>query len=626
MVVPLLNHSQYGFIHLASSTSPLFNAEEYPFLFRNIASSAVFNKAMLALMDSFKWTRVSVIFDSLAFFFRSTGNNFAKLISLTGKDLLSTIPILRRGTAISDLFTVIDSVGSRIGYYSVTVEESAIILCEAFKRRHLWPSYVHVFLDRTVDEILSETVSCTREEMIMAMEGVFTLQYRLSTTNPSALVSRMTYQDYYKEYLNELGRFEAEIGMELQENEYANSLYDQVWAFAIAMNQSLGSTSMVDGSFPTVYERTPELRRVLSHRMRNISFEGVFGPAQEVQTFVDIFQINKGNRTLIGVFNSYNGSVSSTKQLKNIPEDSFRTEPYLVPKSLAALVLVVQSALFIVIVLNTIMLVYLRREPEIKSSSLYISLIILLGCYLLCISPVFYTAYTAFYISNTTVFTMLCNLELWLSINGLSIVFIALFFRLVRIFHIFRSFRSTGKYWSDKYLFLYIFLGNSIAVVLLLLHTATDPLRYTMETVYIISDPPYYLQYAYCSSKLTSFWVILTYGWLGLILTLIVFVAIQTRHIKRKHFKDTKKVSILAFCVCATFSLFIPFSYLLLDVNVLIGGYCFKWLAFFAVPLLCQLFLFVPKVYPILFSSTKKSRNKPYISALIRTALKFTKV
>ena len=414
MVAPLLNHSQYGYIHLASSTSPLFNEKEYPFLFRNIASSAVFNKAMLALMDLFKWTRVSVIFDSMAFYFRSTGNNFAKLISLTDKDLLSTIPILLRGTEISDSFTIINSIGSRIGYYSVTIEESAIILCEAFKRRHLWPSYVHVFLERTVDEILSVTVSCTREEMIMAMEGVFTLQNRLSTTNTLALVSGMTYQDYYKEYLKELHRFEAEIGMELRENEYANSLYDQVWAFALAMNQSLGSTFMANDTFENVYERTPEIRRVLSRRMRNISFYGAtglirFGPAQEVQTLVDIFQINKGNQTLIGVFNSYNESVSSTKQLEDVPEDSFRTEPHLVPTSLAALVLVLQSALFTVIVLNTVMLVYLRKEPEIKSSSLYISLIILLGCYLLCISPVFYTAYTAFYITNTTVFTILCQ-------------------------------------------------------------------------------------------------------------------------------------------------------------------------------------------------------------------------
>ena len=629
MITPLLSHSDYGYVQLAAATSPLFHVKDFPYLFRSIASSAVFNTAVVALMDSFNWTRVSVIYDSTEFYFESTGNHFTTLISLTSnKTLLSTIPILQRDSVISEIFTIIKNSESRIAYYSVTIEESASILCRAFRQHYLWPSYVYIFLERTVEEILSATVSCTREEMIMAMEGMFSFQYRLKTTNNTELVSGMTYQSYYQEYLEELSRFGRETGMSLQENEYANSLYDQVWAFALAMNQSLNST-LSNASFEHTFERTLGLRMLLTEKLRKVAFNGAsgfirFGPKQEVQTFVDIIQVSEGQPTLIGVFNSYNKTISFMKNLEKVPGDSFRTEPYLVPKWLAVIVLIAQSFTFIVITINTVLLIYLRKEPEIKSSSLYISLIILIGCYLLCISPVLYTANTAFYIPDTTVFTLLCNIELWLSINGLSIVFIALLFRLIRIFHVFRSFRSTGKYWSDKYLALYIFLGSCVAVCILTLHTVSDPLQHYENTTYVPSNPPFYHHYNYCSSELFTVWVFLLYSWLGVVLILVLFLAIQTRHIKRKHFKDTKKVSILVFCVCATFATCIPLSHILLAVNVLIGAYCLKWLAFFSVSLLCQLFLFVPKIYPILLSSTRKSRSKPYASALVRSSMSRT--
>lgn len=635
MIVPLLNHSQYGYIHLSASTSPSFrNDYLYPYLFRNIASSAVFNKAMIALMESFNWTRVSAIFDSMTFYFKSTGNDFANLVSSSsGKELLATIPILQTDNSIPRLFSIINGVGSRIGYYSVSVEESARILCEAYQQGYLWPSYVYVFHERTVQDILSVVVSCSRKEMLMAMEGTFTLQYRLKTMNASKiLVSGMTYEAYYQEYLDELRRLSNEVGMKLDENEYANPLYDQVWAFALALNQSL-SNIMVDASFEVAHKATPELRRVLTENLKSLSFEGatgfnMFGTRQEVQTFVDIFQVRKGELHLIGVFNSFNRTLSLNKsKLSDIPEDSFKTEAFLVPTWLSGIVLVAQGILFIATTLNTVLLMYLKKEPEIKSSSFYISLIILAGCYFLCLSPVFYTAYTSFYIPDATAFTILCNLDLWLSINGLSIVFVALLFRLVRVFHVFRTFRSTGKYWADQYLVLYITLACSVAVFLLLVRTATDPLKHRTDTTYVgSSSPPFYLQHAYCSSNLFTLWEILETTWLGLILTLVAFLAIQTRHIKRKHFKDTKKVSILVFCVSATYAACIPLWQILLASDVIIGAYFFKWLAYFVVSLLCQVFLFMPKIYPILVSSTRKSRSKPYASALIRTAVKGTKM
>ena len=283
--------------------------------------------------------------------------------------------------------------------------------------------------------------------------------------------------------------------------------------------------------------------------------------------------------------------------------------------------LTAQAALLILMVTNTLLMVYLRNTVEVKSSSFYISLITLVGCYFVCISSALYAAYSSFYISNTKVFTALCYMDLWLSINGLDLVIVPLLFRLLRIVHVFGSFRTTGKFWSDKFLVLYISLLCFVIVFLLFIWNATNPLRYTLDVTYIRprNHSPYYREYAYCTSDLFGLWTLLTYCWLGLLLVVILLFAIKTRHIKRKNYKDTKKVNAFVFSVSAVLMTFIPLSFILVAVDVLVGAFIFKWLAFFMVPLLCQVFIFMPKIYPGLLSSRRK--KKPSVSALARMAL-----
>ena len=630
-VAPIISHPSYGYVQLASSGSPLLrNNAKLPYIFKVISSTEVFNNAMIAFMDVSNWTTVSVIYNwNAGVYFRSTGSNFDMLVtSNPNKTLMNSIPIFQSETIFSDIFT--DNKASIVRYHSVTVEESANIMCEAYKQKQLWPMYVYVFQSRTIEDLLSN-VSCTREDMLTAIEGVFFLQYRLQTTqNDSNLVSGMSYEDYDRQYQEELWRIGNETRTTLEKNIYANSLYDQVWAFALAMNNSLHKTNLTftNSSFTGAYETTPNLRQKLSQELKEISFQGVtgqmdFDESQTARTFVNIFQVRNGTQVLIGLYNSRNMSISFLDDfdLRGLPGDTLDTEPKLVPWWLGAIVLLAQGALFVIIMLNTILLVYLRKRPEIKSSSLYVSLIILSGCFSLCLSPVFDTAYNAIDIKNAHVFTLLCNLELWFSLNGLDIVIVALLFRLLRIFHVFRSFRTTGKFWSDKYVVTYILMVCSVLVVFLSAWSIFDPLRYSTTTAYVnrVDLPPYILKHAECTSKLTAFWYAISFFWIGLILIIVTFFAVSTRRIKRKHFKDTKKVNAFVFAVCIIlFSLF-PLSYILLAADQLIAGYMFKWLTFFLVSFLCQIFIFMPKIFPLLTAKSKP--EKPHVAALARSLM-----
>ena len=53
----------------------------------------------------------------------------------------------------------------------------------AYRRNYTWPGYVYIIQQQSVGRILPIETSCTKEETLTAMEGVFILDYRRSGFN-----------------------------------------------------------------------------------------------------------------------------------------------------------------------------------------------------------------------------------------------------------------------------------------------------------------------------------------------------------------------------------------------------------------------------------------------------------
>ena len=615
ITVPLLSHPGFGYVQLTSSTSPLLrNTEKFPYLFSVITSSQVYNRAIIAMMTEFNWMKISVAFNSLEIYFRSTGKSFAELIKNTpGVTLLANIPITRSRDQISRLFDGLVRKESRISFLSVSVEESSKILCEAFHRGFLWPGYVYILQEKELLDIISFNEKCSVEEMLLAVEGIFIYEYRLYVRNNTILSSGKSYQSYHKEYLEALDKFAKETGLKLMENEYANSLYDQVLAFALAMNKSMDKIDLkINDSFTNIISLNPSIRHILAEELRSVSFQGasgaiIFDERQEAQTFLDIYQVKNGHKVLIGYFDSYEQEISFVYNFdkQKIPPDSFRRVPYIIPLWLRVPAMIIQGLLLTMLLISTLAFIYWREKPEVKSTSLYISMVILTGCLLMCISPIVNNIFT-----TSVTFTFICNVELWFSLNGFSILMVALLFRLLRIVHVFHSYHSTGKYWSDAFLLLYISLFSCVMVGLLLMWTVADHIHLMTKSVYIPSaHPPFYLEYRYCSCQYIGMWLALCYSWIGLLLICVLFLAIQTRHIKYRHFKDTKKVNAFIYSICIVFTTFISLSHLFEMVNIIIAAYLFRWFSYFTIVLMCQLFLFLPKFVPLLYNYFIRERH-----------------
>jgi gamma-aminobutyric acid type B receptor len=608
----LANHRNIGHVVLAASTSPRHrDVTALPYTFHTIASSSVFNEAMIAIMDVFRWKRVHIVHDSLGFYFVSTILNFVELIrSSEDKVITSRIPIEPQKAFISDAFDIINKDGARIGYFSTTEGESSTLFCEAYNRNFLWPGYVYILQERSLAQILSTPVSCSREQILKAVEGTFLLQYRLFASSGSNLVSGITYEQYHDEYLQQLLTFGHKKRMNLEDNVYANSLYDQVWAFALAANKSLGSVNFFNDTISASnHEKTLRNRAILTNQLKDIEFEGVsgyikFGEGQEVRTSIDIYQVKGGEEVLIGIYDTTNQSVAFFDNFDQevVPKDSFDMYYKLVPTWVGILVAVSDLILFTLLLSITISIILWRNRPEIKSASLPLSLIMLMGCYFLSFSVMLQTVRVVFIITKSFVFTLICNLELWLFINGINITFVTLAVRLFRISHVFRSFHSTGKYWSDKYLILYVCLICSVLVAVLVLWTVVDPLHHVQERSYIATaNPPHYLLRNYCSSNSLGMWVALSLSFTGLVILFVIFLAIQTRHIKRKHFKDTKKVNMFIFSTCIIYAIFLSLWLILFSSKMHTLSYVSKCTAELLGATLCAALLFLPKIIPTFY-------------------------
>ena len=608
-ISPVANHPGIDYIQVTGSTSPLFqNVTAYPRLYHTISSSTIFNKAILRLMDKFGWKRISSIHDNTEIFFLTTADDFVSKVNAD-----STLKLVTRISTslsdISDAFANLNRNGARIVYASLTTPEAANLMCEAYKGGFLWPGYVYVFHEHLLQQILlNQSTTCDQRELTEALEGSFLLQYRLHAEPHDTLVSGWTYEEYHDDYLMRLVEFATATGMQLQNNSYANVLHDEVWAIALALNNSLETLKSLNITL-TDYELGQSIiTDTIASKLKNISFQGAagyieFDSNQEAGSSINIMQVQRGQPVLVGVYNpnENNLTVTDLNLLSTVPVDQFEVVYEVLPQWLMVIIFCICGLAYIMTTVILVLFLYWRNEPEIKATSPYLSLAMFAGCYLLYTAIVFETVHRSFVI-GIEAFTAICNTDIWFGFIGYNLIIGTLFVKLLRINQIFRVFRKTSKLWSDQFLFLGVLLICSGILVILILWTTIDILHLEERRTYIPSaQPPYYRSTRRCTSRNLGIWVITAHAYNGAVILLVMFLAIQTRHIKRSNFKDTKKVNAYIFTVVAINAIAVPLWYIFsyTQVEFEMGAHISSVIAYLSIAILCQLFLFAPKTLPL---------------------------
>ncbi len=551
------------------------------------------------MMRNYLWTNVSLVYDFSDIFFRSTAIDFVEQVRKQ-KDFKLRVFFPIRASGNHEILEDIVRNESRVTYFSVTHKESSDILCDAYRHNYFWPDHVYVFVDDSLEEILVDTGLCTKEEILKASDHVIFLLNKLNNSLESSQ-SEINSENYKRD--RNISGLKVH-GME----DFANVLYDQIWAMSFALNNSIKQ------SFTNSLTLSPALRKNLAKELEKLNFEGVSGKItftenHEVLTKIDFFQILDKKQVYIGEYDPYTNTANVN--ITNAPKGYYEVRHDAIPIWLGVLVALFQALLLITFILTALYMLYHRKAPEIKSTSLMINVIILTGCLMNMASSLFYNLEN-FSESSQTSIAIFCNLESWLFLSGISIILHGLLLRLMRVFIIFYKpdCSNNGKiiYLTDKFLFLYFLLSLLVPFLLQVTWTATDHINQISKVVFVPStSDTHYTEHFYCSSN--AVWLSLYGAWLGAILVILILLAIQTRHIKYNNFKDTKKIGAFVFMMVFVLTTLFPTS-LILQEDVPVGSYVLKSVLTIAIPFSCLLLQYFPKIFPILSTQAESSSLK----------------
>lgn len=415
----------------------------------------------------------------------------------------------------------------------------------------------------------------------LAQQGVIFLrnQYRPDDVN-SLLDSGISYWNYTRIMM----KYSTRDNMPLQPNRYTNRLHDLLLAVALKLNSNYTLKS------------------------NGFTFRGAQGIVKVngngwVQSNINFVQVRGASESCIAIYNifdeihftdySFSEQASLHKsRLRVIGGSKFYTAGLAIEITVGCL-------------LTTVMLILLaifRKEPEVKSTSFTLSLLMFLGCYLTLLYLSLLLHFDQSYDSlDASHLHNLCRSQPWLSGLGipLTLTVAVLLIKMLRMYHIFHRLipGAIGKPCSDLFLMVYVIILLIPNIVIHIVWSAFD--GYSLSVEYMSHFVDIIEVKKQCVCRYFYHWLTVLSAYLALLLLALLIVAVKSRKIRLAHFKDTKKANALVFAT--NVNLFLTLSYWLFLRGIDAENHITHLPLHFghsAFVLLCQVLLFAPKVLP----------------------------
>ena len=622
VISPFAGREGVDMIQLSGSNSPDFlrDKHQYPHLWRFLESATVYADTVISMMDAFQWNKVALVADFENSFLSGIGDGFIKRI-----DSREDLELLYRGnllqlTNIEETVKGILQSRARIIFLSTTAPQTARIYCAASALNMHWPNYVWIMADylvQVIEDEVKEKKYCSLAELRKVTEGSLITYFSLEPDDPSStvLVSNDTYQGYKDKYDEELELVKLDYPNVTIPGEYlyAGIIYDQVWAFAKATHSALPELHSKNYSITEYGFGQPHITTILEKHLKQVDFIGAtgrvsFNDNNEVSNSIKIFQVWNSDNVQVGTFDARNAKPLNIS-IPNPPDDDVTVLTNVLPTPMAITIITMSLLMAIVVTVNLVIMLALRKHVEIRALSPNLSVLVFFGCYLECLTSVLLVIQSWIDEISTNLFTVSCNLVTWIGLLGIYLILATNLLKIARIFRIFNHFGKTGHFWSDYFLAFLVFIICSLPIMLLTAWSLIDPLKYTSLEEYHTEIMPVYIEeFPYCNCSFYALWLGILYVYVAILIIGLIFFAIQTRKINRRDFKDTKKVN--GFVFVTTFIILI----LLITYQVLRSLHQYSYadmslcLLYLAICLICQLFLFMPKVYPAVYMRVKTGR------------------
>ena len=524
-------------------------------------------EALVSFTEQLNWTRIGLISDG------SHYHEFAAELFQTQLlyDFNITVaPYVRLDNNSETIMALqmVQEFETRIIFLSMDAATACSVLEEAQKLDMLWPEYAWIVFDYT------SNFACSFD-----LEGVIFLKQLSINEEPcdescirpeeTAEIVRMTLNTDSVSVLD----IQSKV---LLDSILAVVLADSIEGIDITNTSFIGTTGLVS------------FRDGL--RLSNISV---------VQSFADtVFEVASydSDTKQLATNSTFLASGTGPRGGKMVIFDG-NTVAEIVVISLAS----VLCFAFVTVVL--VLFAVFRKEKEIKAASFSVSLCMFAGCYLLLAhTPVLLVeAQRASSVAIPADLT--CNVLSWLSIIGLpsSVILATLFVKIMRVYAIFQKPLSyKKKFYTDYALLLYIILIVSPALLVLIIWAAADPL---INTDVVIETESELQVLESCTSNNNILWIAILVLYTIALIVAVVVIAFKTTSIRYEHFQDTKATNAFAFLsilliIVSTlyFAFFDTFFELSFAVTFSINTTLYISHILFA--LLCQFFLFIPKVLP----------------------------
>ena len=611
---PVAGHDGFSLIQLSAANSPIFETQNnrFPHLWRFSGSAIVYSDTVVAIMDYFNWTRIGILYNVGSVFHSEIARNLHQKIT-TSKNLTFSFGLQDLGklyieTAISN---IIDT-ETTIVVSLLDEHQTEVLLSETLKRGLVYPRYMWIHIEKLQSYYESSKL---RHEVYNATRGhIYLFVQREPEQNDTILLSGKMYATLRRE-LSEDFTLLKEIYNDSRSSPlgFVNACYDQMWGLVLALNKSLAILKGTNISIDHYTIGQNDITTVIEEQMANLSFQGASGLVEFNQyhgvfTPVEVFWIlEDGKQEHVGIYNPLNPSDFYVHVIASkLPNDSLhrRHELILSPLYLTILMFSLTGGVILFTTIQLIVYLYYREHMVIKATSPYLSLLMFVGCYLICFSTVLHITYNSF-ATSPHAYALLFQISFIGIVNGYNFILSTLFLKLLRVKHVF-SFSSKlrshlGKCWSNISLFFIVMvLMVIINLILLLVLVYEEPVTY--ETI----DSTESIAYVHIRLPITERGNMVRVGILAAYLVtfyiVISYLAIRTRKIKYRNFKDTKKIIVLILILLIS-SLLSGFGYIVLyhshqvEANILLisGSLCF--------PTLCQLVLFTPKVLPVVIGN-----------------------
>ena len=278
---------------------------------------------------------------------------------------------------------------------------------------------------------------------------------------------------------------------------------------------------------------------------------------RSVSTPVQLFVSSESEQVIrqVGTYNpQYATDFHVDINSSTLPRDRIPHHVILLLISVTVLVYALAAviALFTTIVL--VVYLYYRSHKEVKATSPYLSMLVFVGCYLLCLAAVCEATKASFELTHCA-FTAIVSITILLIVNGIGLILLTIFITMFRIYLIFFSWmKDLGVVWKNcSMAFIVLLLSvfpNLLLLVLILIQPPTLKFRVIQRTHTIVNK----LQSTVANLNFSALLSI----YFGLFVSLILFFAFRTHKIKHPNFKDTKKVTLFVAVTAVCVSLAAP--------------------------------------------------------------------